>query len=298
MTNLIYLNQTQLRLHPRNMRLYYPDEDVAEMAESIKAAKGVYQALLVVPTGPKSDEYWVVDGNMRLAGARLLGNACPPLKCEVVSYDAAEQLLTMAATSKFHYPKDPISEAKHYQRLIDEEGFSVRDIHHQTGIAEATISGLLGWLELEEEIQALVGQRKLQKSARVAEALKLIPNSEARVKLAKKFASNGTKIKQIERDCERMVELLAAPVATVSPKAKPMVSKATLRYVPPRSRYRFNYESATAVMELAEELCGPCSVKGLKEGCASCPGVVEFVQRIIGLAEQSIDADQVRELAA
>ena len=90
MSEYLYLKPEQLQLHPKNMRVYYRDEDIAEMAASIEATGGVFQALLVCGSD-EPGKYWVVDGNVRLAGARRLGGRCPLLKCEVLEVSAASQ---------------------------------------------------------------------------------------------------------------------------------------------------------------------------------------------------------------
>src|SRR6185436_21161362 len=92
--SLIFLAPARLRTHPKNMRRFYPVRDVRQMADSIRACKGVQQAMQVVPD-KEPGYYLVVDGNMRLAGARYIGEGCPPLKCEVISGDLAEQKLKM-----------------------------------------------------------------------------------------------------------------------------------------------------------------------------------------------------------
>ena len=96
------------------------------MAESIRAANGVIQAMIVTPSD-KEGNYFVIDGNVRLHGARVLGMECPKLKCEVVSTPMAQQMLAMIITAKFRYEPDPISEALHYKRLQEEEKYSLRD---------------------------------------------------------------------------------------------------------------------------------------------------------------------------
>lgn len=178
-----------LRIHPDNMRRFYPPEQVREMANSIKANGGVLQALLVIPDPDWAGGYLVVDGNMRLMGARELGADCPPLKCEVIEADRARQLLIMATTSAVHYPKDPISEALHYKRLIG-EGFTRRDIARQMGVVESTIVSRLKLLELDEPIQRFVANGKLPKDQLLTDALLTIPDGKVRVTLAERLAAD------------------------------------------------------------------------------------------------------------
>lgn len=290
---IIHLPPNRLKLHPRNMREYYADHEVEEMAGSILAAKGVWQALLVVPSDEVNEDgeqiYLVFDGNLRLAAGRHLGHRCPPLKCEVFNLAEAEQLLAMATTSEFHYPKDPISEAKHYKRLRDEEGYSIRDIQRHTGVSEPKISGVMLWLELEVEIQELVGRLKLYRDKRVAEALLSIPDPQARIKLAKGFAARKTSIKGIQSSCKRMQALLenppptTIPVNSVKPTYTPIDSK---KITPATPTPKICLNCADIINQLAEELCGGCTVDGLTEACLMCPGVIEFIAKLTEMVKE------------
>lgn len=215
---VIFCRQDNLRLHPDNMRRYYPPEQVAEMAESIRAAGGVLQALLVVPIREQPGCYLVVDGNMRLSGARLLGDDCPLLKCEVIEADRARQLLVMAITSRIHYPKDPISEARHYRRLMVEEGYSKRDIARHIGVNEGTVSARLKLLELDEPIQRDVANGSLPKDTKLVDALMAIPEPVIRVDLARRLASNPrTTAKSAIAAALKVAEQVGRPVRAKKP---------------------------------------------------------------------------------
>lgn len=290
MTEIIFLPHTQLKTHPHNMRQFYPEADVAEMAGSIRAMGGVLQALLIVPGGEK-DTYFVVDGNMRLTATRTLGSEAPALKCEVIEAGHAEQLLAMAVTSRFHYPKDPISEAKHYARL-QAEGYTSRQIALHTGIGQATIESRLRLLDLDPAIQELVGEGKLSKDRRVAEVLLGISDKQARLQIARKFAGRQTSIKAIEQACQRLNELLAKRVELTEtvPTKTVSVSKAAPVYVEPastRPQRCLCPDCASLVNELAEELCNDCGVTGLTLECLTCPGGLELINNLLKAAQNA-----------
>jgi ParB/RepB/Spo0J family partition protein len=221
---IIYCRPEQLRLHPDNMRRFYPAADVAEMAGSIRAATGVHLSLLVVPDPEAAGKYLVVDGNMRLAGARALGAACPPLKCEVIAADRARQLIVMAATSRYHYPKDPVSEALHYRRLTDEEGYSANEIARQTGISSATVHARLKLLELDSEILELIEQKRLPADKHSVDALLGIADPTVRIALAQRLAGvPGMTAKGIQAAAGRAAELsgkVTRPSRRKPPSAK------------------------------------------------------------------------------
>lgn len=278
---LIYCQHWQLKIHPQNIRLYYPDEDVAEMAGSIKAQGGVLQALLVTPIPNEPGRYYVIDGNMRLAGGRRLGDSCPPLKCEVIEATRAQQLLMMLTTTRFHYPKDKISEARHYRRLMAEEGLSAADIAGSVGLSDSTIYNTLKVLELDDDIQTLIGQGcKNLADAQVIRALLKIPDSVIRINLARRFARNGTSVKVILANCKYALNQYHQLNETEPETPKPA------RRQKPRSARPAAADIRAYIWELAgKTLCQDCKLDGLGQACYTCPGPYDFIQHLVELAE-------------
>ncbi len=301
---IFYASPEQLKTHPKNMRRWYPRAQVAEMADSIRARGGVIQALQVV-ANEHSGMYYVVDGNLRLHAARALGAECPPLKCELVDADGAEQLLTMSAANTVRYEPDPISEALHYRRLQQEENLTVRDISKATGVYEHRIYHRLKLLDLDEPVQKLMAEGKLPHDARVAEALLAIPDKRARVKLAERLAGEGAGIKAIAGAAWHLKHALEAD-ARAKDQA-PMVNHATKargRALPEgkgRAKWAELREAGAAMCaacslkeqalpEVAEpaweliahaagETCDRCNLKDVANVCGACPGV-ELLKRL------------------
>jgi ParB/RepB/Spo0J family partition protein len=303
---LLYLSPEVLLTHPKNLRRFYPENQVREMAESIKAAGGVHQALLIVPNG-KAGRYFVVDGNMRLAGGRHLGKDCPKLKCELVDQTTAGQLLTMAATAKFRYDPDPISEALHYQRLMEEEGYNVPQLGRALGISPTQLYQQLKLLKLDKEIQGLIGTRKLPRDARAVDALLSVPDAKARVKLAERMAAMEAGIKAIVAACtrlnEQMKEAAQQPPATGTPAidlarqrtfGKTLAENQDVKIQKIRRSAAEVCEGCNAreaalkayepawslIAHEAGETCKACDVKAVKGACRDCPAV-DFLRRII-----------------
>lgn len=313
----MFLSPDNLVTHPKNLRRFYPEDQVREIAESIKASKGVYQAMLIVPNG-KAGRFFVVDGNMRLAGARILGKACPLLKCELVDQTTAEQFLTMAATAKFRYDPDPISEALHYKRLMEEEGYKIPQLARAIGVAATTIYIQMKLLELDKEIQNLIAARKLPRDNRVVEALLSVSDARARVKLAERLASMNAGIKAIVAACERLRDdmghrktAIGAPAPRVhgnKPAAgapavvraegrtfgRKMAADQKVKIKEIRKQARIICEACdiretsvkssepawSLISHAADETCTVCSVREMKNACAECP-VVDFLRRLI-----------------
>lgn len=297
---LLHLHPDRLRLHPANIRRYYRPADVAKMAASIRASNGVWQALLIIPIDAEPGYYHVLDGNMRLAGAKSLGAECPPLKCEIISAGRADQLLAMITTTEFHFPKDPVSQALHYRRLIEQEKFTIQALVDQTGVSRATIDKLLKLLELEPEIQQLIADGQLTADVRVTRALLDLPDRATRLHLANRFARHETSIRGILQAC-RFVVVQAARLNSldavqrleaVQAKKQQTVAKILQAKFGPVNRPRLTPEAAHLIHNTAAKtLCDDCRLTGLTERCYLCPGPREFIDAVIELLE--VDAPEL-----
>jgi len=302
---IVYLSPDNLLTHPKNLRRFYPENQVREMAQSIRARKGVTQAMQIVPNGAKG-KFFVVDGNMRLAGARALGKDCPPLKCEVVNESEADQLLTMLVTAKFRYEPDPISEALHYKRLMEEEKYSIEAISKASGVGVFTIERRLKLLELDQEIQELIAKKELPADIQVTNSLLSIPNGKARVKMAQRLAKDGLSIKAIVASCDKLAARMQetaqrdqdgggafpfaikktgrkpapeskVPVSNIRQAAKEMCKACLAR----ESSLKKAPEPAWAIVQRAADCtCGRCNIRDVDGACKSCPAV-ELIKRLI-----------------
>jgi ParB/RepB/Spo0J family partition protein len=325
--NMRRLDAAHLKTHPRNMRRSYPPAAVAEMAASLKACWGNKIAMPVVP----ADEpgcYYVVDGNLRLAGGRRLGPECPPFKCEIVSDSEAEQLLTMVVANRVRFDPDVISEALHYRRLIDEEGYSVEHIAAATGKHRKTIENSLVWLKLEPAIQELAAQEGLPRDRRVAEALLSVPAGKGRIRLAQRLVETGATIAAIEKASARLkahaaaraeaggsgkARLLAIPALEIPaaeeltlPRDEVALTWPTLRGaaaamcnacdIKVEVLYDKVSEPAWALIaHAATDTCANCSLRLVQTTCNTCPGV-EIIRRLMALAEAHPEAAHAQRL--
>jgi ParB/RepB/Spo0J family partition protein len=296
---LLMLKPNQLKRHPENVRRFYPEDEVREMADSIRAHDGVLQALLVVPS-EKPGVWWVVAGNKRLAGGQLLGKDCPLLKCEPIEADKAQQLLDMATENFVRSNPDAVSEALLYQKLLA-KGLKIRDISKQTGIYEVRIRGRLRILELDEPIQAHMALKRLPHGEPTIDALLSIPDKKLRIQLADRLAENSnTTTRTVQQACARLLASLAkknapkmlVPAAqlagldrraggTTFRQIRATAQKACAACDIRENSLRDAKEPAwSAVSHAAGETCGSCTMLNVQMVCASCP-LTEFLRRMM-----------------
>lgn len=194
---IVLLPQAVLLTHPRNMRRIYRSDDVQAMAASIRENGGVLHALIitpvpdVTPANAGAGKFFVIDGNLRLAAARTLGEACPPLKCEI-KRDVAEvdQLLMMVTANVLRYDVDRVSEGWHYRTLRDTEGLSVRQISLRTGVDEVLIGNRILLTHLDEPVQQFVAAGTFTHDPNIIRKFLLIPDANLRIALATRLAEH------------------------------------------------------------------------------------------------------------
>lgn len=312
---LIFVAAANLKTHPRNMRRIYPPADVRQMADSIKAYGGLVQPLQLMPDSG-SGLYYVVDGNLRLAAARLLGAECPPLKAEVKIRAQAEQLLEMVIANTIRFDPDPISEALHYQQLKS-EGLTHEEICERTGVYYQRVLNRLALLKLEQPIQDLIQIGEFPCDPRVANALLDIPDSTARVKLAQQLAKAKANIRVILSACAKLTERLAQPVEVTAdlanrppmlklarqqanrespaePVTVPMVRQAARSMCAAceinaqQLHFKIAEPAWTLLARSAGQTCGDCNLRELNL-CAQCPGV-ELLRRVLGPTTPEVKA--------
>jgi ParB/RepB/Spo0J family partition protein len=293
---ILLLKPGQLLTHPRNMRKFYPEDQVREMADSIRANSGVIEPLIV--TKGKDGKYLVVDGNMRLAGARLLGADCPALECKVMKLAEIGQLTAMVSANQVRYNVDPVSESLHYKALQD-QGLTVREISKRTGVYEARIINRAILARLEEPIQKMIVNGKFPSSHLVAGALlKLTP--AVRLRLVKKIAANpNTKCETIITACEKLAagktEKLKRPAVQLSKiedlagtlrmkDLRQAAAKACqvcnqLELVPGQA------PAWSMVAHAADDTCASCNLKDMRTICEGCPAV-ELLRKLKAAKER------------
>lgn len=284
---IILLKPNQLTMHPRNMRRFYPADQVREMADSILASEGVLEPLIV--TKDKSGKYQVVDGNMRLAGARLLQDKCPPLECKVVDQTAAEQQLAMVIANQVRYDVDPVSEGLHYKALQD-EGLTIREISKRTGVYEVRINNRIILARLEQPIQQFIIDGKLPCSHLVAAELLKLP-AKTRIRLATRAANNpNIKIKTIIKAClnlsagatRKKLKRPAVQLAGIEGQEGNVTAK-ELRLAAARACKTCNQFDAdlmhgrapawAIVAHAADDTCSSCDLRDMQKICGCCPAV-------------------------
>ena len=184
--------------NPLQPRRVFQNERLSELAQSIRA-NGIIQPLVVRRVG---DRYQLVAGERRWRAAKLAAVEQVP----VVIRDVPDKKLLEITLVENIQREDlnPIETANAFARLSSELVLSADEIGRRTGKDRTTIINFMRLLQLPEDLQQLVSERRL--SASHARCLLGLPSVELQRATAKKAVAQGWSVRQIERVTQKMME--------------------------------------------------------------------------------------------
>ncbi|MEU8926589.1 ParB/RepB/Spo0J family partition protein [Kitasatospora sp. NPDC048545] len=146
--------------------------EIKEMADSLET-RGIVQVLTVVTRGafaaahPGHEEkigaadYVVLDGNRRLAGARLAGlDELPVHVDDNLAHTADDMLESALVAAVQHVEIEPLDQAKALERLVAVHG-SMREVAKRLGKSHVWVSQRLSLLNLTAELKEAVEAKQL-----------------------------------------------------------------------------------------------------------------------------------------
>jgi ParB family chromosome partitioning protein len=196
-----------LRPNPRNPRTSFREEDLADLANSIRE-KGVIQPVVVRTIPGVADAYEIIAGERRWRAAQLA--SLPDIPVVLHEADDREALELAIIENVQRADLNPIEEAKGYERLGAEFGYSQSDLAKIIGKSRPHVANMLRLLNLPAESQRLLGDGAL--SAGHARALLAVKDPNG---VARKIVEEGWTV----RDVERLAQREAAAASDGAPKS-------------------------------------------------------------------------------
>ena len=138
--------------NPKQPRIEFAEEALAELAESIRA-QGVLQPILVRPAG---DSYQLIAGERRFRASQRIGLENIPA---IVREIGDEEMLEIALIENLQREDlNSIEEALGYQRLIEELRYTHERLSERVGKNRASITNALRLLTLPGGVQSMVSR--------------------------------------------------------------------------------------------------------------------------------------------
>lgn len=197
-----FLPLVELRPNPTQPRTHFSEQEVSELAESIKVL-GVLQPILV---RRHNDEYQIVAGERRFRAATRAGLEQVPV---IIKELDERQTLEIALVENVQRQNlNPLEEAKGYQRLMDEFSLSAQEVAERVGKDRATVANLVRILRLPVGVQEMVADGRI--SVGHAKAILTVKEPSAQTNLANKVIAEALSVRALEAIVSRVVVFDAA----------------------------------------------------------------------------------------
>lgn len=187
-----------VRANPKNPRRFFKEEELDELAASIKE-KGIIQPILVRPVPGDAQSFEIVAGERRWRAAQRAGLAEVPVLVNAFSDKEALEVAIIENVQRADL--NALEEAQGYRQLAEEFGYSQNDLATVIGKSRSHVANTLRLLKLPERVQDFVVRGDL--SAGHARALVTTENPEA---IAERIVRDGLTVRDVEK-------LAAKPVA-------------------------------------------------------------------------------------
>src|SRR5215469_16279746 len=184
--------------NPLQPRRSFHAERLEELAQSIRA-NGIIQPLVV----RKADaRYQLVAGERRWRAAKLAGIQRVPTVVREIPDDHLLEITLIENIQREDL--NPIETAVAFERMMRELILNPEQVGHRTGKDRTTIINLVRLLQLPNDLQQLVAERRL--SAGHARCLLSLPTIQLQREVAEKAVAQGWSVRQVERLTQRMME--------------------------------------------------------------------------------------------
>ena len=206
---VLELDVNRLRPNPFQPRREFPDEELEELAASIRE-HGVLQPVLVRAQG---EDYELIAGERRLRACQRLGLPTVPA---IVRVADDSQMLELALIENIQRENlDPIEEARAYASYVQRLDLTHEQVAQRLGKSRSSVANMIRLLDLPGDVQDSVSRGTL--SMGHARALLALQDAERQRALAQRVEQEKLSV----RDVERMVrEALSPKASSAAPREK------------------------------------------------------------------------------
>jgi ParB family transcriptional regulator, chromosome partitioning protein len=184
-----------LQPNPRNPRRLFTDDELEELARSIRE-RGIIQPIVV--RALKGDSFEIIAGERRWRAAQRAGLHDVPIA--VVEASDAQSLEYAIIENVQRADLNPIEEATGYLALMDDFNRTQEEVAQIVGKSRPHIANTIRLLKLSEPVKQLVRTGKI--SAGHARLLVGQPNAEL---IALEIIDNGWSVRDLEADMRKDV---------------------------------------------------------------------------------------------
>ena len=197
LSNLREINIDQVKPNRYQPRQTWNDEELADLAESIKA-KGIIQPIIVRQAGAAFE---LIAGERRLRAAKLAGLKTLPA---IIRPATDQEMLEIALIENINRTDlNPIERARAYQNYINTFNTTQDETANRLGQSRPAITNFLRLLDLPDEIQQMLTSGEL--SLGHARAILSLPTDDLRRRLANRAMAGRLSVREVERLVRRYI---------------------------------------------------------------------------------------------
>ena len=182
--------------NPRQPRTEFHEEDLSQLAESIRESGGL-QPILVRPAG--GGRFELIAGERRLRASERAGLTDIPALIKPMGDD--ESLLVAIVENVQRADLNPIEEGEGYRLLQEEFGRTQDEVARRVGKSRPAIANALRILQLPDSIRAEIRAGRL--SAGHARALLAIEDPDERAAVARAVLEDGLSVREAEQEARK-----------------------------------------------------------------------------------------------
>ena len=194
-----------VRPNPHNPRRSFLDEDLQDLSNSIRE-KGIIQPIVVRPAPGRAGEFEIIAGERRWRAAGAAGLDDVPVIVVEVDDKGALELAIIENVQRADL--NAIEEARGYDRLAREFGYSQTDLARIIGKSRSHVANMLRLLKLPGSVEAMVVEGAI--SAGHARALLGFDDPEP---VARRIVARGLNVREVEKLAQARARSTAADEA-------------------------------------------------------------------------------------
>ncbi|WP_297635666.1 ParB/RepB/Spo0J family partition protein [uncultured Clostridium sp.] len=198
---LVSLNK--IKTYSDQPRKFFDNENIAELAESIKN-HGIIQPILLRKSGK---DYIIVAGERRFRAAKMAGLKDVPA---IVKDLTEKEVLEISLIENIQREDlNPIEEAIAYKKLLKEFDLTQQELSNRIGKSRVAITNTMRLLKLDERVQQYLIECVISEAH--GRVLLSLDSNDLQYEFAQKVIDNNLSVKDLERNIKVYLENLSKP---------------------------------------------------------------------------------------
>lgn len=193
----LWVNPSLLKPNPRQPRVYFDEEKLAELTESIKE-HGVLIPIIIEDAGDGS--FYIIAGERRIRAARGAGLEKVPVQLRKYSDSAKLEVALIENIQRTDL--NPIEEATAYFKIMELNSITQEEVSKRVGKSRAAVANSVRLLKLPEDMQRSLASGEI--SPGHARALLSVVNPADQRVLFGRLMGQGLSVREAEQLAQEM----------------------------------------------------------------------------------------------